>query len=541
MNISTIENIGAHAEQRVFDALKSLPSPWQVFPTVEWRLLRGEGEAIGEADLVIFHPQFGLIVFEIKAGAIHVKDGQWLYASGLMMKQSPFSQARRNRYALMDKLVQRLGKSVFDLLTITHAVWFPDVYWSGPLPSSEAPSRAFLLDRDALLKPEKYLLQLFKAAAPHPMAWNTAQQKALKEILAPDCHLLVPLVAQLDNSLADLQQATEQQITVLRMLRTQSRLLVEGSAGSGKTLLAVCLAREHAALGKSVLLTCFNRNLAEHLSTVVAEIPAISVLNFHELVRSRVLAAGLPFKVPEDLDQRIQFFRDECPELLIKAIEILNEGFDTLIIDEAADFNATWWVALESMGRDNFSWYCFFDRHQAIYQENNEWEPPFKAQPFLLDINLRNTKPIGEQAAKWGNVDIPTAFRVEAGLLPEVQYSLNFTLMGEQLRQLLKRLIQRERITPNRIVVLSPYRHTNQNSTWSSGLTDVSISTEMQNPIANCVRVGAIQGFKGLEADVVILVGLDNRAVSHPEWLYVGASRAKVALYALFLESTLTR
>ncbi len=85
----------------------------------------------------------------------------------------------------------------------------------------------------------------------------------------------MPLVAHLDNSLADLQQATEQQITVLRMLRTQSRLLVEGSAGSGKTLLAVCLAREHAALGKSVLLTCFNRNLAEHLSTVVADIPAI--------------------------------------------------------------------------------------------------------------------------------------------------------------------------------------------------------------------------------------------------------------------------
>ncbi len=538
---TNIENIGAHAEQRVFDALKSLPSPWQVFPTVEWRLLRGEGEAIGEADLVIFNPQLGLVIFEIKAGAVYVKDGQWLYASDLIMKQSPFSQARRNRYALMDKLVQRLGKSVFDLLTITHAVWFPDVYWSGPLPSSEAPSRAFLLDRDALLKPEKYLLQLFKAAAPHPTAWNTAQQKALKEILAPDCNLLVPLVAQLDNSLTDLQQATEQQITVLRMLRTQSRLLIEGSAGSGKTLLAVCLAREHAALGKSVLLTCFNRNLAEHLSTVVADIPTISVLNFHELVRSRVLAAGLPFKVPEDLDQRIKFFKDECPELLIKAIEILNEGFDTLIIDEAADFNATWWVALEAMGRDNFSWYCFFDRHQAIYQENNEWEPPFKAQPFLLDINLRNTKPIGEQAAKWGNVDIPTAFRVEAGLLPEVQYSLNFTLMGEQLRQLLKKLIQRERIRPDRIVVLSPYRQTNQNSTWSCGLTDVSISTEMHNPSANCVRVGAIQGFKGLEADVVILVGLDNQAVSHPEWLYVGASRAKVALYALFLESTLTR
>lgn len=90
--------------------------------------------------------------------------------------------------------------------------------------------------------------------------------------MAPDCQLLVPLVVQLDNTLAELQQATEQQIAILRMLRTQPRLLVEGCAGSGKTLLAICLAREHAALGKSVLLTCFNRNLADYLSDVLADV-----------------------------------------------------------------------------------------------------------------------------------------------------------------------------------------------------------------------------------------------------------------------------
>ena len=253
--LTTIENIGIRAENRVFTALKTLSSPWQVFPTVEWRILRGEGEVIGEADLVVFHPHYGLVVFEIKAGAVDVREGEWFYASGRSMKQSPFSQARRNRYALTDKLIQRLGKSAFEALTLTHAVWFPDVHWSGPMPGTEAATRAFLFDRDALVKPEKYLLQLFKAATPTPLAWSSVQQKALKEILAPDCHLLVPMVVQLDETLADLQQATEQQITILRMLRTQSRLLVEGCAGSGKTLLAICLAREHAALGKSVLLT----------------------------------------------------------------------------------------------------------------------------------------------------------------------------------------------------------------------------------------------------------------------------------------------
>ncbi len=537
---SFIENIGLLAEHRVFVALKTLPSPWQVFHTVEWRLLRGEGEAIGEADVVIFHPHYGLVVFEIKAGAVDVREGEWFYASGRSMKQSPFSQARRNRYALADKLIQRLGKSAFDLLTITHAVWFPDVHWSGPMPGSEAATRAFLLDRDALAKPEKYLLQLFKAATPTPIAWSSVQQKMVKEILAPDCHLLAPLVIQLDDSLADLQQATDQQIKVLRLLRTQPRLLVEGCAGSGKTLLAICLAREHAALGKSVLLTCFNRNLADYLSDALDDVTAITVMNFHELVRTQVLKAGLSFEVPEDLQQRIKFFRDDCPELLIKAVEILGEGFDTLIVDEGADFTSTWWVALEVLGRKNFSWYCFFDRQQTIYQNDNEWVPPFNTVPFVLDINLRNTRPIGEQAVKWGRVTSPNAFRVEKGLLPDIQYSPNFELMGGQLKRLLRKLINQERIAPERIVVLSPYRHTNQKSTWSTGLSDVTVSTQMSKPVPDKIRVGAIQGFKGLEADVIILVGLDNLAVSHPEWLYVGASRARVALYALFLDSTIS-
>ena len=52
----------------------------------------------------------------MNAGAVQVRDGRWIYASGLAMKQSPFSQARRNRYALVDKLCQRLGREVMALL-----------------------------------------------------------------------------------------------------------------------------------------------------------------------------------------------------------------------------------------------------------------------------------------------------------------------------------------------------------------------------------------------------------------------------------------
>ena len=47
--------------------------------------------------------------------------------------------------------------------------------------------------------------------------------------------------------------------------------------------------------------------------------------------------------------------------------------------------------------------------------------------------------------------------------------------------------------------------------------------------------MGTIQSFKGLEADVVVLVGIDGRSMRRPANLYVGASRARAALYVLAL------
>ena len=87
--------MGQQAEAKVFAALAGLPAPWQVFQTVEWRRLVPDGERVGEADVVVFHPQHGLVVLEVKSGAVEVRDGLWYYASGRAMTQSPFSQARR--------------------------------------------------------------------------------------------------------------------------------------------------------------------------------------------------------------------------------------------------------------------------------------------------------------------------------------------------------------------------------------------------------------------------------------------------------------
>ena len=50
-------------------------------------------------------------------------------------------------------------------------------------------------------------------------------------------------------------------------------------------------------------------------------------------------------------------------------------------------------------------------------------------------------------------------------------------------------------------------------------------------------RLGMLFRPSPRQSDVVIVAGLDRKAGQHPEWLYVGASRARAALVLLALDS----
>ena len=534
MDISQVKELGDIAEQKVLSALSSLPSPWQIFNTVEWRNIGNYGEEVGEADVVVFNPQYGLIVFEIKAGNVYLKDGQWFYASGKPMKQSPLSQARRNRYALMKRLELKLGTDV-NKLNITHAVWFPDVRWQAAITLLEAPSINFIFDKTCLANPEPRLLKIFFELSNNFVTWTKTQQRLLKELLAPDCHLLVPLASKIDDTVHQLLTATEQQINILRLLRHQQRLLVEGGAGSGKTLLAVTLAREHALLGKDVLLTCFNKALALQLKLSLADYPNITVIHFHDLVRLACEQSGTPYDVPEDKEALSLFFQEGCADLLLHAVEQGAKKYDTIIVDEAADFRTTWWIAIEALGLPAFSWYCFYDKHQAIFWEHEPWHAPFAAQVMPLEVNLRNTQPVGTLAANLGHCPLPADFRIKSGIKPELCVCDDFDVMATKLQQLLHHLINEEQVSPERIAILSPYRYTNLKSTWSNGLKTFVVNEEVATPIKGQIAIATIQSFKGLESDIVILVGITKQSANNKELLYVGASRAKVGLYILSL------
>lgn len=532
---------GKKAEFACLSALSNLDDRWIVFHGLEWRTVdKKEGEKRGETDAIVFHPDLGLLYIEIKSDGIVCEDNVWFHESDkngsrIPMDKSPFVQIRSSFFALQGKLLRTsLGNDILNDTACTYALWFPDITWNAPLPP-DLPDSAFVLDFTNLKNTAGALRGILTRSRPNAKPWSKNHIDLLLKTLFPDIHLVPALGSRIGDLREKLLRLTDAQVKTLMSLRKQKRLLVEGCAGSGKTLLAARLALEHAAAGKKVLFTCYNKNLAEFLSAEFAETPSIEVLNYHHLVEVMCNKFSIPFEVPKDNDARKAFFLDSCPLLLEQASRSIVDQYDTIIVDEAYDFKPLWWLSLEALGKEDMSYYAFYDRSQNIFTPGDDWTPPFDADPVILDTNVRNTKPVGEFARKLGKIDTGASYGVETGIAPTIKPYKEMSEIALLLKNTVKELVKDGKISAEEIVVLSPYKYTSGHL----GITDLienggMFTTSLQKEKNGKVRIGTIQAFKGLEADVVILCGLDGKLPAcNPANLYVGATRARAMLVVI--------
>lgn len=524
----------SEAEKRLYEAFKlGLSDDFYVFHSVRW-LVRDprSGAKDGETDFVIAHPELGILVLEVKGGTIRFDGvrGQW-YSNENPIKD-PVAQAVDSKYSLLTKL-KDFSEWQDRWITLGHAVAFPDVSVEHDL-LPDLPE-LLVLDAPALADLEGWVrraLEYWHASDQQVGGVGEHGMEILRDLLCPSWTLRPPLRFVLEREEEEIRNLTEEQIRLLDALQGLRRALIVGCAGSGKTTLALEQARRLGSQNFRVLLTCFNRALADHLRQ--ADLPqTVDVQNFHRLVWALVDEAGLRGELDERSFRSDEetFYVEIFPEFLSRAAEVLGPRYDALIVDEGQDFYEEWLLALAMLLRDpdHGIVYVFKDDNQNLFRPR--FGLPWDLPPFFLTRNCRNTRHIHQAVIRFYQANyVPQAIGPD-GAPPEVYFYQDEVEFDGYLRCLLHRFLIEERLGNNHLVLLCPRR-----SGWLRTGKRYSnfVLTEQWPPASGEVFWTTVQSFKGLESPVVILAGLAENV--YPDLMtvaYVGMSRAKNRLVVL--------
>jgi len=521
------------AEVRAFSELeRALPDEWVGLHHVRWIQRReGRGARDEEADFVLAHPGHGALVLEVKGGELRydAHDG-WVSVdrSGREhpLDHDPFDRAKDRAHSLR-RFLRALPGWPARWGPIGYAVWFPDaICRSLPLPHMEP----VLLDaRHRGKRLEARLVEVARTFAGERDRPGPEGVERLVRALAHDVEIRHPLALDVREADREILRLSEEQFRLLDMLAGNRRMAVAGPAGSGKTLLAAEKARRLARQGFRVLFTCFNRPLAEHLREALADAPGVDVETFHGLALKLAAEAGI--EVRGDRGEQA-FWERTVPRAFEQAVERLGPRYDALVVDEAQDFAAGWWLPLQLLleDPDRGVLYAFSDDNQAIYRPP---ELPEGLASFRLSEVWRNTEQVFAAVKAFYRGDEIVCKGPEG---PEVEIR---GVRPEGLRDELSRVLHRHRLVvegnldPRDVVVLTP--HAAEHSAVAGRVGAFVLTPEPEG--GRDVLLSSIRRFKGLDAPAVVVCEVDRYAEEEfTRQMYVACSRARTLLVVLITD-----
>ncbi|MDQ2627188.1 MAG: NERD domain-containing protein, partial [Actinomycetota bacterium] len=371
-----------------------------------------------EIDFVVAIEGAGIICIEVKGGDVwHDGSGWRQLRGGKECRIHPVRQARDACYALRD-YIEHDPRMTQDRLRWDHIVALPHTELPADFELPDCP-RWKVIDRNDL--PEivsrlRHVLIRQELDRPLLTAEGIEQfRTALGGRGLPQRDVVARALA--NDSAAD--ALTEQQAVILEAIRLLNRVQVRGSAGSGKTYLAVEQARRLSDHGKRVALLCYSHGLASYLKRLTGawqrrQRPAY-VGEFHSLG----VVWGAP-DGPADPADAVTFWEEQLPQQMLALAETLDDGqrFDAIVVDEAQDFADAWWDPLLASLRDDEDGglFVFSDEGQRVF--DRQGTPPVPLVSLVLDRNLRNTRQIA--ATFRPLVDHPIRFLGADG--PEVRF-----------------------------------------------------------------------------------------------------------------------
>jgi hypothetical protein len=495
--------------------LKGLPTNYIVMHSLPWvNPARDDIDAPareGEADFLILHRQSGLLILEVKGGEITLKNRLWYrhVKADLRPIKDPVRQARRSLWAFKSRITQICGKAVADRTMISVALAFPHCLFKDQ-PPPDLPRDA-ILTMDDMAAIEPAIIRAYRAGGGGQKEMSAQDFEAVRRALAPEFRVYEPLRLSVDTNSEMLERLTRQQLQVLRGFDANPRAIIEGVAGSGKTMLAMQRARSFASKYATVLLTCFNAELAKWMreelaDDIVENGGKITVWNFHRLAAELCKQAGIDFTV--NAQDPARWWDEIAPDLLAQAALDLYGGkqpYAAIVVDEAQDFSPSWWDALDYVWDSKGPIWAFLDKAQSLRRD--PIEPPIEgAFQFALDVNCRNTRRIVACANAAANV-VSEAFELAPlGQPPKMIVPPNPAAISGLVQAEVRTLLNVHRLEPRQIVIIGAASKTRGPLSQVANIDGIPLVEDAASwREGKGLLCSTARSFKGLEADVVIL------------------------------------
>lgn len=510
------------SERLVAESLKRLPDDWTVLHHVAWQSNRGGRQGDGEADFVLVHPAKGILVVEVKGGGIEIEAGRWFsidrYGNRHRIK-NPYEQAVSSKHVLVAWL---RGHGLATHARIGHAVAFPHMQ---TLPGLGLTANAEI----SFCYPE--LAHIDAAIARCYQYWNLeatltlSDEERLIALLAPTISVSQILFSSSQKAEDEILLLTAEQVEAFAGLRSSRGGLIIGSAGTGKTVLAIARAQQLAKDGFRTLLVCFNELLGNELTKRAGSPPQLIATTYHALCLREANKAKI--SIPKDRPP--SWWENDAPNLLIDACARKDTAFDAIVIDEGQDFSPLWLDSLRCLisGQDGAPFFVFADPLQDIWKR--DWHKAMN-QSFVyrLNRNMRNTQQIAMQVA----ASIKAEYRGNgvAGPIP-VWHATQIEPSEGDIVDAVEHLIT-EGFSASAIAVLC------DSPSLVSRMRERSVKeTSFGRWGSHGIPVETIGRFKGLEAQAIILVLSAPYSDATKVAAYIGMSRARTVLFVLGTES----
>jgi DNA polymerase III delta prime subunit len=331
---------GSYRERDVLLALESsLSVDYHCYHSVNWAAVTPNRQHHGEFDIVVLTPAAHLLVLEVKAALpkleelrlqlSHQRDG----IRGRLNAEK-LEQIRVEHFLVLTDNLLPSGAEGTIGLPLEKII---DSAALDTLPPRirEFATRSPTLDKSIHAKVQRFLENRFKLL-PDPTT-HIGQVRRASTVLAEGLATWVP-----------------------RIHDPNGVYLIEGTAGSGKTQLALALMRHAVGESQRTAYFCFNRPLADHIARVAPN-QAIA-LTFHEFCldfQARTLGQAIDFSKANVFAAAEAAFLSAASELAPR--------WDLLVIDEAQDFEPDWIHGLISCLSPEGSVYILSDADQAVH------------------------------------------------------------------------------------------------------------------------------------------------------------------------------